>query len=723
MFRRATVCFYQTLRSNFVDRKPVSTPVFANNTADISGNSLYGGWVDLCTTNPPAFDTIFHFEDTPRQLSAVSSNPTRVCVCVNDLPDCNITHYNITVYPGETFQIPAVAVGQRFGTVPFIVHARFTSVSSSSPPQIKPLQEAQTLRRPCSNLRYNIFSKHKKEDTLLSVDKINVPHKNAADIPRKVSRAIILQFTDLHVQIWLHPCPLGFELKSSSCTCHPQLHQHKINCSIDTQKVNRPSFMWVNATLVNTSQCRILVHEHCPFDYCKPDSFDLNLENPDAQCAFYRSGILCGACQQNLSHVFGTSACRECSSLWALLWVPLIALAGIALVVFLMVLNLTVSVGTINGLIFYANIVRTNHASFFPPNTTNSFLSWFIAWINLDLGIETCFYNGLDAYVKTWLQFVFPLYIWFLVIAIIVLSHYSTNAARLSGRNAVQVLATLFLLSYARLLRIIITVFQSTELEYSNTFVRQVWLYDGNVNYLNGKHIPLFMAALFLLFVSLPYTLLLIFIQYLQHWSSYRVLFWVKKLKPLFDAYTGPYKDRHRYWTGLLMLVRIVLFLIFSINTRGSADVNLLAIIIMILSLFMYVALAGTVYKTWSLNAIEYSYFLNLGVLAFATLFTTVIGQSELGVVYTSVGIAFAQFIIIVAFHVVKRFSSSQHCNCVSTNIVRRVRAKLSKIKSVLKKICNNQKNPHHDTQPRVAHNYTSIELRESLLEHCSEFN
>ena len=85
-------------------------------------------------------------------------------------------------------------------------------------------------------------------------------------------------------------------------------------------------------------------------------------------------------------------------------------------------------------------------------------------------------YNGLDAYVKTWLQFVFPLYIWFLVITIIVLSHYYTLAARLSGRNAVPVLATLFLLSYAKLLRIIITVFQSTELEYPGKSTRNVWL-------------------------------------------------------------------------------------------------------------------------------------------------------------------------------------------------------------------------------------------------------
>ena len=294
----------------------------------MSGNSIYGGWVDLCRTSAPAFDTLFHFEDTPWQLSAISSNPTRVCVCVDNLPDCNITQYNVTAYPGETFQIPAVVVGQKFGTVPFVVHARFTSASSSSPPQMKPLQETQTLKGTCSNLRYNIFSKHEKEGIILNVDKINVPQKNVADNLRNLSRAVLLQFTDLHVQIWLHPCPLDFELKSSSCSCHPQLQQHKINCSIDTQKVHRPSFMWVNATLVNASQSRILVHEHCPFDYCKPESFDLNLKDPDEQCAFNRSGMLCGACQHNFSHVFGTSTCRECSSMWASLWVPVIALAG-----------------------------------------------------------------------------------------------------------------------------------------------------------------------------------------------------------------------------------------------------------------------------------------------------------------------------------------------------------------------------------------------------------
>ena len=38
----------------------------------------------------------FHFQE---RLSAVSSNPTRVCVCINEAPNCNVTLYNVTDIP------------------------------------------------------------------------------------------------------------------------------------------------------------------------------------------------------------------------------------------------------------------------------------------------------------------------------------------------------------------------------------------------------------------------------------------------------------------------------------------------------------------------------------------------------------------------------------------------------------------------------------------------
>ena len=86
--------------------------------------------------------------------------------------------------------------------------------------------------------------------------------------------------------------------------------------------------------------------------------------------------------------------------------IPIIITLGPLLVAILMILNLTVSAGTINGLIFYANVIRAQHTMFFVPEIANSFLNKFIAWLNLDLGIESCFYDGLDAFTKTWLAIV-----------------------------------------------------------------------------------------------------------------------------------------------------------------------------------------------------------------------------------------------------------------------------------------------------------------------------
>ena len=63
-----------------------------------------------------------------------------------------------------------------------------------------------------------------------------------------------------------------------------------------------------------------------------------------------------------------------------------------------------------------------------------------------------------------WLQFTFPFYIWMIVGIIIYLSRCSTTVVKLVGSSAVSVLATLFLLSYTKLQRTVITAFSFTYL-------------------------------------------------------------------------------------------------------------------------------------------------------------------------------------------------------------------------------------------------------------------
>ena len=721
-----------TLMANEQNKNKTAVMVFTNNTSGVAGSAIYGWWVKLCNYPPrntffPGyvyFKLLFEINTNSSDLSPVSSEPVRVCICFDSKPVCNITYHTVTVYPGQTFQMSAVGVGQMYGTVPSIIHAQFYQTNSTMQPNIERLQQVQKVEKFCSQLSYTVKSANTAEDIILTVQS-NISKEVLANLnwsnpfPKSII-SLEKQFYNLVIHVDLQTCPLGsIIINKTTCVCHPQLLTLGIQCNITTGRIYKDVRVWVNATFHEGVQTGVIVHQNHPFDYCKPHSLNLSLENPDEQCAFHRSGVLCGACQHNLSHVLGSSNCKQCSSLWSILFIPTFAIAGIVLVVFLMILNLTVSVGTINGLIFYANIVRANQAVFFPHNINKSLLSWFIAWMNLDLGFEVCFYNGMDAYAKTWLQFIFPIYIWFIVILIIVSSHYYTTAAKISGRNAVQALATLLLLSYAKLLRLTITIFSSTTLEYPDGSVRRVWLYDGNVDYLKGKHIPLFMAALLVLLVlSLPYTALLLFIQCLQQKSKHRVLFWIGKFKPLFDAYTGPYKDKHRYWTGLLLLVRTILFLIFSVNVFGDPAINLFATATMMSLLLIYVAISKHVYRVKYLNMLEYSSFLNLGITSTALLFTRLTTENQTALTYTSVGIAFVTFCVIVLYHTVIRIKELCQQNHYFQQITNDIKQRINSHKRN-----QNQEThqPGHTTHPpgNPQVPITFIELREPLLEYC----
>ena len=160
-------------------------------------------------------------------------------------------------------------------------------------------------------------------------------------------------------------------------------------------------------------------------------------------------------------------------------------MAGIALIAAIFLLRLTVAVGSLNGLFFYANIIQANHQAFFPRATINLF-TIFIAWVNLDLVIKTCLYDGMDIYVYSWFQFLFPFYFWLLVGSIILACKYSPSIAKRFGQNPVAVLATVLLMSYSKILQAIIVPLSSSSLKYYNTSDYSeshqiIWLFEGSI--------------------------------------------------------------------------------------------------------------------------------------------------------------------------------------------------------------------------------------------------
>ena len=671
---------------------------FQGNIAGKRGSVLYGGMLNKCNNSYLEENALHLFNSSIKdgtKIAAISSDPM-LCFCTEGGPhdhECD-EEKSMNAFPGQNVNVSVIAVDQTDTPIKTAIHTDLISDEKHNSKVCETFsQEREGL---CTNRSYTITSPNTTSQFLL------YPTAFAGS-----SSAAVLNITFLN-------CPIGFEKCNSTneCICDHRLQIFNITCNIDSQTLLRTGEMsfWVNASYDNGSFNGYITHPQCPLNYCTKESKHINMNNPDEQCDSNHSGLLCGSCKENFNFILGGSQCRKCSNEYLALLIPF-ALAGVALVILLFVLNMTVTTGTLHGLIFYANIVAANHQIFFPLDT-NIVAKIFIAWLNLDLGIETCFYHGMDAYCKLWLQFVFPLYIWGIVGFLIYISRRSPRLTRLLGTHPVAVLDTLFLLSYTKLLRTIITALSLTTLQYPN-HDSIVWLYDPSVPF--QKLIPFILVALiFLVLFLFPYTLLLLLGQWLETRTKCRPLScWNKyprlklRLKTILDPYHAPYKSECRYWTGLFLLLRCFLFLVSAFNISGDKNsANLLAISVIVIVSLVVFGLSGRVYKSWCLNALELSFLLNLGVFAAVTQYVSLTAGDQAAITYTSVGVAFTTFVGIVAYHAYLRLKPWQPQCTIYCN-------KNEDDKTNKNEENDTIQNHQLQTRPQVAPTTTIVDLRE----------
>ena len=212
------------------------------------------------------------------------------------------------------------------------------------------------------------------------------------------------------------------------------------------------------------------------------------------------------------------------------------------------------------------------------------------------------------------------------------------------------VLATLFLLSYAKLLRTIITAISFTML--STTHGRKaVWSADGNLDYLGPEHAPLFAVAVAtLLFLWLPYTLLLFLGQWLHRCNCHLITRMMMKIKPFLDAHYGPLNGNHRYWFGALLLVRAVILLMSALIPTNRAVIIVYSINVCALVLVTFLTIG--VYRRVAVATFNAVWFANLGLLSASHMFTIFEQGNGFLAMECLFGLAVAQFTGLVFFKV-----------------------------------------------------------------------
>ena len=651
-------CFFHPLYLNDSE----ITISFDRNVAGNGGDDIYGASLEDCysyQTDQLKIDRV-----GPPSVSSVSSDPLRVCLCdSHGVPQCEISKVYQNVHPGESFTVPAVLVGWDYknGATTGVVYAEFLSKNKSINAQLDSTSQNGHVisnSKQCTNLTFSLFSSETPQNATMYITPM---HRSAHTVLEYTDRYCFrdrncIHLTPVFFYITLLPCPPGFTLHDERCTCYLE-HVFFENCNIAN---GIGYFSWNETAWVTINGEAIQYNTHCPFDYCNIAGKEINLQNDsDSQCAFNRAGRLCGGCKENYSLAIGSSHCIHCPNNNNLALLIFFAAAGFLLVFFISAFNLTVTQGMINGLIFYANIVWTYQNIFFPqelePNPVLVFLKTFIAWINLDFGIETCFVDGLDAFWKTWLQFIFPFYILAIAGLIIVATRHSTRLTNLLGDTAVPVLNTLFLISYMKLLRTTVSIMQVSILqEYPTSSKLYVWSADGNLSYCGFPHIFLFLAGLATLLVGLIFILVLFSMQWLQRYSHLYFLKWITRFKPVYDACFAPLKHKHQYWFGMLLLARGILLLTFTLSFATPQSTSLLILLIFVVSLSFYMAHSHP-YKSKAVLLVNNSFLLNLTILSGFTIYARIHPNAATLLAVTiglSTGVAFLQFCGIVFYSI-----------------------------------------------------------------------
>ena len=249
------VCFFQLDLNATINFALISTIniTIVNNSADHAGGQLFGGSIDYCylidspyhnqTTNEslPVYHEIFHI--SPNTSAMVSSPERQVCKCDaygsgNYSKNCTRDYVLPSVYPGETFHIVGVLVGQLNGTLPGTVKA--TLVNPDSHYHLAETDTVQDINSSnCTTLNYTIMT-HKAytSNVTLKLEAKFVGDKSFAD------RLKIFQ--PLLVTVSFKKCPVGFSLSTQSgkCECLSAL-QPIVSCDIQKNSLSLTKDNWI----------------------------------------------------------------------------------------------------------------------------------------------------------------------------------------------------------------------------------------------------------------------------------------------------------------------------------------------------------------------------------------------------------------------------------------------------------------------------------------------
>uniref|UniRef100_A0A1X7UHT9 Uncharacterized protein n=1 Tax=Amphimedon queenslandica TaxID=400682 RepID=A0A1X7UHT9_AMPQE len=591
---------------------------FANNTATLAGDAIFSSNLYDCTV--AGVDNASQINNFYWKIFK-NISPNDISSFASFLNFCNASRFRNIYYPGTSVQIP-VNVLDRNGSFTYDI----LTVIPVGKKRMKKLDWQ------FSKDQGSTVIKGKDRCTMINLT-IHTTDKSTFNKPSILIFTISGQNKVSDLEVWLSDCPIGFYLDNVKgvCVCS-KIFSHikeQISCDIEKNAFSKPFDLrlWIGVTNRQNGGFGVA---YCNPSYCNTGTwFDLLKVNENGSyllssttsdtiplCYGSRTGAFCGECIPNYSVVFGSTKCKLCTSIWWPLTSIIYLLAGLLLVFLLYTFRLTLTTGTLNGIIFYAQTANIGILRYLSMPCSDcakeSFFvklsKLFIALLNLNLGFPLCFYDGMTELWKAGLSLLFPVYLILIIVFLVILSRFSSRVSNKLSKSSIQVLVTIVHLSFTKLLEAIIDVFGSAKVYEEGKGEKIVWYNSGAVEYGSMEHTWLMIITSIVVGVILtPYFILILFGKFLLKCDRLR-----EYVRPFYEAIHAPYKTNKWYWFSLYQLFLLLLYFseTFAGNTGLAGSVFL--ILFIVYNIFLYFQACSMPFKNRALNLLNLSLLLAL---------------------------------------------------------------------------------------------------------------
>ena len=566
---------------------------FINNTAGISGNSIYFTTLDscvyLCTRNTSAEMTV---HNVFKCIGEYDSNETSEFGTFNyEFLVENLDNGTLPAIPGKQFNLSMSIVDQLHN----VINSVFTAEIAESTDMVIDL---------CVSGSTMIVYGSPKSSGMLKLFNRGFLHFSVA------------------FNITLLPCPPGYKLDNTTvnskhvetCVCIDNIQG--IYCGLDANQFNAYLIhgYWAgykSGTSVQSSDS--FYTSTCPPKFCFYNETSMSnvkhliprvrQEMDDFVCGSRRRGILCGECRPSFSVFFHSPeySCHPdklCSVGW-LFYIASELLPLTILFVSVIFFNISFTSGTINGFVIFAQTVdslviyKIRYDRNSVVNTFTSMYEIVYSFFNLNFfavdKLSFCLWRGANALDIIALKYATVAFAIVLVAVTILVMKRCRVTLKLPTRFArdgavTHGLSAFLILCYVQCAQVSMRLLLSSRLYGTMHASSKFHLYYyGKITIFSREHLPYAVpAVLCLALIVFPPPIILLWHPLGKHLLSLcglgesffvraidKVLL-VNKLMPLIDSFQSCFKDNCRFFAGLHFIYRLSLFaaLLFGHGTQ-----------------------------------------------------------------------------------------------------------------------------------------------------------